>query len=118
MKPDFIKSLSFALNGLRLALTEKHFKIHIIAAVLAIILGCILAISALEWCIILICIGAVLAFEMMNTAIEHLVDLVEPDYNPKAGAVKDLAAGAVLVAAIISVICALFIFGKYILALF
>ena len=117
MKPSFFKSVSFALKGLRLAWHEKHFKIHLVAATLCIILSFALSISAMEWCIILICIGAVLALEMINTAIEHLVDLVEPNYNPKAGAIKDLAAGAVLVFSIISALIGIMIFGKYILAL-
>lgn len=117
MKPSFFKSVSFALNGLRLAWHEKHFKIHIVAAIACIGLGLMLGIERVEWFIILICIGAVLSLEMINTAIEHLVDLVEPNYNPKAGAIKDLAAGAVLVFSIISAIVGIMIFGKYILAL-
>lgn len=75
-----------------------------------------LNISAIEWFAILICIGAVLALEMINTAIEHLVDLVEPNYNPKAGAIKDLAAGCLSIS-IISALIGIMIFGKYILAL-
>ncbi len=117
MKPSFFKSVSFAFNGLKLALLEKHFKIHLIAAVLSIALGFFLSINTTEWCLILICIGAVLSLEMINTAIEHLVDLVEPNYNPKAGAIKDLAAGAVLIFSIISAVIGTMIYGKYILAL-
>ena len=117
MKPSFFKSVSFAVNGLKLAWHEKHFKIHLIAAILSIVFGFLLDIHRAEWFAILICIGAVLSLEMINTAIEHLVDLVEPNYNPKAGAIKDLAAGAVLVFSIISAIIGIMIFGKYILAL-
>lgn len=117
MKPSFFKSVSFAINGLKLAWHEKHFKIHIVAAILSIGLGLFLGIDRVECFVILICIGAVLSLEMINTAIEHLVDLVEPKYNPKAGAIKDLAAGAVLVFSIISAVIGIMIFGKYILAL-
>ena len=117
MKPSFFKSVSFALNGLRLAWHEKHFKIHIAAAILCIGLGLLLGIDRVEWFAILICIGNVISLEMINTAIEHLVDLVEPNHNPKAGAIKDLAAGAVLVFSIISAVIGIMIFGKYILAL-
>ncbi|MBK6984844.1 MAG: diacylglycerol kinase family protein [Bacteroidetes bacterium] len=117
MKPSFFKSVSFAINGLKLAWHEKHFKIHLVAALLCITFGFLLKINSTEWFVILICIGAVLALEMINTAIEHLVDLVEPNYNPKAGAIKDLAAGAVLVFSIISALIGIMIFGKYILAL-
>ena len=117
MKPSFFKSVSFAINGLKLAWHEKHFKIHLIASVLSITLSFVLNVSMLEWVVILICIGAVISLEMINTAIEHLVDLVEPNYNPKAGAIKDLAAGAVLVFSMISALIGIMIFGKYILAL-
>jgi len=117
MKPSFFKSISFAIKGLALAWHEKHFKIHLVAALFAIILGIILGINKVEWCIIIICIGAVITLEILNTAMERLVDLVEPNFNPKAGAIKDLAAGAVLVFAVISVIIGIMIFGKYILAL-
>lgn len=117
MKPSFFKSVSFAIKGLSLAWHEKHFKIHLVAALFAIILGIILGINKVEWCIIIICIGAVMTLEILNTAMERLVDLVEPNFNPKAGAIKDLAACAVLVFAVISVIIGIMIFGKYILAL-
>jgi undecaprenol kinase len=117
MKPSFLKSVSFAINGIKLAWHEKHFKIHILAAALSISLGLFLDIDTNEWFAILICIAAVLALEMINTAIEHLVDLVEPNYNPKAGAIKDLAAGAVLVFSAISALIGIMIFGKYILDL-
>ena len=117
MKPSFLKSVSFAVNGLKLAWHEKHFKIHLLATILAIILGFLFDIDSTEWFAILICIGAVLSLEMINTAIEHLVDLVEPNYNPKAGAIKDLAAGAVLVFSIISAVIGIMVFGKYILDL-
>jgi diacylglycerol kinase len=117
MKPSFFKSVSFAVNGLKLAWHEKHFKIHLAATALSIALGFLFDIEIMEWFVILICIGAVLALEMINTSIEHLVDLVEPNYNPKAGAIKDLAAGAVLVFSIISALIGIMIFGKYILAL-
>lgn len=113
----FFKSVSFALNGLKLGWHEKHFKIHLVAAVLCITFGFLLEINITEWFVILICIAAVLSLEMINTSIEHLVDLVEPNYNPKAGTIKDLAAGAVLVFSIISAVIGIMIFGKYILAL-
>lgn len=115
--PHFIKSVSFAINGLKLALKEKHIKIHLIASVLVISAGFYFHITNMEWCVILICIGIVLSLEIMNTAIEHFVDLVEPNHNPKAGNIKDLAAGAVLIFSIISVVIGIMIFGKYILDL-
>ena len=92
-------------------------KVHIVCALIAMITAYVLNISLTEWCIILICIGIVLSLEIINTAIEALVDLVEPNQNSMAGKVKDLAAGAVLVFSIISAIIGIMIFGKYILDL-
>jgi len=115
--PHFIKSLSFAIKGLKLVLKEKHIKIHLITAAFVISAGFYFRITHTEWCITLICIGIVLSLEIMNTAIEYFVNLVEPNHNPKAGAIKDLASGAVLLGSIISVIIGIMIFGKYILDL-
>ena len=115
--PHFIKSLSFAINGLKLVLKEKHIKIHLLITLLVLTAGFYFNISHTEWYTILVCIGIVLSLEIINTAIEHFVDLVEPNYNPKAGAIKDLAAGAVLVFSIISIVIGIMIFGKYILDL-
>lgn len=117
MATNFLKSVSFALNGLKLVWQERNFKIHIVIATITIIFGFIFKLQSIEWAIILICIAAVLSLEIINTAIEYLVNLIEPNYNPKAGAIKDLAAGAVLVFSIISIIIGIMIFGKYALDL-
>lgn len=117
MNNSFLKSLSYAINGLKLSLAEKHIRIHAVLAIVAIASGFIFSISSLEWCMILLCICAVIAIEIINTAIEKLADLIEPNINPKVAVIKDLSAGAVLFASIISVIIACLIFGKYILAL-
>ena len=116
--PTFKQSLSFALKGLHIFLEEKHIKVHIIFAVLVIVAGFFFQISTTEWLMCLFLIGLVIGFEIINTAIENLVNLVSPDYHPLAGKVKDLAAGAVLLAACIAVVGGILIFGKYILALF
>lgn len=110
---SFFKSFSFALNGLKISLKQRNMKIHISCALLVIALGLYFKITIIHWCILLLCIGAVIALEIINTAIEHLVDLVSPNYNELAGKVKDLAAGAVLVIAIISAIVGCVIFWNY-----
>ena len=115
--PHFIKSLSFAINGLKLVLKEKHFKIHLLSTLLVLLAGLYFDISHTEWLILLLCIGLILSLETINTAIEYLVNLIEPNQNPKAGIIKDLSAAAVLLSSIISVIIAIMIFGKYILVL-
>jgi diacylglycerol kinase len=114
---SFLKSFGYAIKGIQLSLMGRNKKVLVACALITIILGFVFKITITEWCIILICIGVTLSLEMINTAIECLVNLVEPNYNPKAGAIKDLAAGAVLVFSIISALIGIMIFGKYILDL-
>jgi diacylglycerol kinase len=113
----FSKSLSYAFNGLRLAFKDNHMKVHLAITFCVIGAGLFFEITRMEWLICFIVFGMVISLEVVNTAIEHFVDLVEPNFNPKAGAIKDLAAGAVLVASIAACICGVLIFGKYILDL-
>ena len=106
-----IRSFSFALNGLRICVLKgTNFKIHIICAVLAIILRSYFHLSVNEWLIILMCIGFVLSMEMLNTAIEQLCDVVHKEQHPGIKITKDIAAGAVLLSAIVAAICGAFIF--------
>jgi diacylglycerol kinase (ATP) len=115
-----IRSFGYALRGMATAYSkgQVNIKIHTCIALLTIVLSILLSISALEWVCVVICIGMVIAAEMTNSAIEALVDLVSPEWNEKAGIVKDIAAGAVLVLAIISVIVGGIIFLPKIMALF
>ena len=113
----FFKSFVYAWKGIQLSLKQRNFKIQITLGLLSVILGFLFKIYWSEWCIILICVGAVLTLEMLNTAIELLVDLVSPGFNEKAGRIKDLAAGAVLITSIFSAIIGLIIFGKHLLSL-
>lgn len=106
-----LKSFKFAYNGLKYTIKTQHnFIIHLSLAIIAILLGFLLKLSPLEWIAIIIVIGMVLAAEIFNTAIEELVNLVMPDKNNKAGIIKDLAAGAVLILAIASFITGAIIF--------
>ena len=114
---SFSKSLSYAFNGIRLAFKDNHMKVHVVIAFMVAGAGLFFGITQTEWMICLILFGLVISLEIINTAIEHFVDLVEPNFNPKAGAIKDLAAGAVLVSAIIACVCGILIFGKYIVDL-
>jgi undecaprenol kinase/diacylglycerol kinase (ATP) len=77
---------------------------------MVVVAGWHFSISVAEWLAIVLCVGAVLVTELINTAIETLVDMVSPEFNVKAGLVKDIAAAAVLIAAIMAVIVALIIF--------
>ena len=85
-------------------------KIHIVITILVIVCGILFSISSTEWMFCLLCVGMVVGAEMMNTAIENVVDLASPEQHPLAGKAKDIAAGAVLICAIISVLIGLLIF--------
>jgi diacylglycerol kinase len=108
-----IKSFGYAIKGLYFALKEEqNMRIHLVAVALVTIAGIFLGLTASEWAIIALTIGLVLVAELMNTAIELLVDLVSPQYNARAGEIKDIAAGGVLLSAIIATIVAVYIFGN------
>ena len=108
---DRLKSFGYAINGLRYSIRTQHnILIHIILAIIAITLGFLLKINSFEWIAIIIVIGLVISAEIFNTSIEELVNLVSPHKNEKAGIIKDLAAGAVLILAITAFITGLIIF--------
>lgn len=113
-----IRSFQYALAGLRhLIRQEPHARIHIIAALAAIICGWYLDIGKSEWLAIILCIGLVLVTETINTAIENICDFQSPAYHPKIKIIKDLAAAAVLVSAIVALVIAGYIFIPRLLAL-
>ncbi|NDP22374.1 MAG: diacylglycerol kinase family protein [Paludibacter sp.] len=106
-----IRSFGYAGKGIRMVFsTEPNMRIHILIAILVTFFGVILSISITEWMLCILCFGLVISAEMINTAFENIVDLVSPEKNEIAGKVKDIAAGAVLVCAIISAIVGLIIF--------
>ncbi len=108
-----LHSFGYALKGLLLALKEQqNMRIHLVAIVVVTIAGIFLDLSAIEWSVIALTIGIVAVTEMMNTAIEALVDFVSPEYNERAGKIKDIAAGGVLLSAIIATVVAVYIFGN------
>ena len=111
-----IKSFGYALAGIAYtAKTQINFRIHLGVIVAVALTGWYLNLQAGDWLWIILAIGLVLVTESLNTAIEVLVDLVSPQYNKKAGHVKDIAAGAVLIAALIAVVIGLIIFVPKIL---
>lgn len=112
-----IRSFRYALKGLRVMLSEHNFLIHLAAVVVVTGLGFYLRVSASDWRWLILAMGLVLAAEIFNTAIERLVDLKQPEHDPKAGKIKDLAAGAVLVTALTAAAIGLLIFWPYIQSL-
>jgi diacylglycerol kinase len=110
---------SFAWNGLReAAKLEKNFRIHLIFTVIVIIAGFVFKLSLLEWALIILVIGFVLAAELINTVIEKMLDYIKPELHPTAKLIKDYAAGAVLIAAITAVLIGIIIFMPKLYILF
>ncbi len=121
MKPfsfkERLNSFRYAFKGIWLTLGAEHnFIIHLLAALFVILIGFYFNVSKQDWLWLTIAIALVLITEMINTAIERLVDLVEPNQNPLAGKIKDMAAAAVLIAAMTAVIIGLIILLPYIFA--
>ena len=114
-----IASFGYAFEGIFEAIqSQDNFKIHCLAAFLVVLAGLYFSISTTEWCLIIGSITAVLSAETFNTAIEHLTDLVSPDYHILAKKTKDAAAGAVLFTAIGAAIIGGIIFLPKVLMLF
>ncbi|MFK8008176.1 MAG: diacylglycerol kinase family protein [Saprospiraceae bacterium] len=111
MIKERLQSFKFALKGIRLLfLSETNAKIHLAFTFLVIAGGLFFSVSWTEWCLLVLAIAMVLCAEGMNTAIEYLTDLVSPNFHELAGKTKDVAAGAVLIAAIGAAIIGCMIF--------
>lgn len=105
------KSMTHAFRGIGIFVKTTHNSwVHIFFGILAIFLGFVLCLSAVEWSIIILTIGVVILAETINTAIEIDIDLTSPTYHPYARDTKDVAAGAVLISAIVALIVGLIIF--------
>jgi diacylglycerol kinase len=110
MKNRF-SSFKYAFHGIAHALrTQPNLWIHAAAAIAVIIAGFYFGISRMEWLAVVFAIGFVICAELVNTAIELFVDMVSPERQEKAGRVKDIAAGAVLIAALTALTIGLFVF--------
>ena len=115
---SFRQSLQCATQGLaHVFKTERNARIDVAAAVGAIALGSILGLSTIEWAMIIVAITLVFVGEMLNTVAERIVDLMILQRHPLAQQAKDVAAGAVLVAAISSVGIGIFVFGPHLWAI-
>lgn len=107
----FLSSFVYAWTGIVYACKkERNLKIHLFAAATVLLAAAFTGLSAVEWLVIILLIGGMISLEMINTAIEHVVDLVTKEIHPLAKYAKDVAAGAVLVYAIVSAIIGLLIF--------
>jgi len=111
-------SFRYATAGLRyLLVSQRNARVQAVIGVIALLLAAILRVSRVEWAIITLLIALVLTLEALNSAIEATVDLVTSDYHPLAKIAKDVAAGAVWLMAIASVVIGAIIFLPPLLAL-
>ena len=114
---DRMKSVGYALQGLRFALaTQANFRIQVVAAIACIALGLALHLSVDDWLWAILAIAMVLTAELVNTAFEHLCDVVQPELHASVKAAKDVAAGAVLVTSIAAAVIGALVFWPYLAA--
>lgn len=94
--PTFIRSFLFAHQGYRLAFhQERNIKVMIAGGVVGALIGASVGFDGIAWIVYALVCACVIAFELMNTALEKVVDLVSPEFHPLAGQAKDIAAAAV-----------------------
>lgn len=106
-----LTALQHAIRGItHLVRTERHARYHLLATGVVVCGGLLLSISAGEWCAVVLAMGLVWITEALNTAVERVVDLCSPEHQALAGQAKDLAAGAVLLAALAAVVVGLIVF--------
>ncbi len=110
----FFKGFGFAFAGIwQMLLYERNFKVHVLALLAVISAGLYFHITTQEWINILLVSALVLSLEAINTAIEKLCDMHTKEIHPQIKLIKDVAAGAVLIAAIFALVIAFLIFTKY-----
>ncbi|MFX3674419.1 MAG: diacylglycerol kinase family protein [Paenisporosarcina sp.] len=110
-KNRLISSFRFAFQGIIHALKrEQNFRFHVVSAIVVILVGSISGLSVYDWIILLLCIGGMLGLELLNSALERVVDLASPNVHELAKQAKDMSAAAVLVFAGASAIIGILIF--------
>lgn len=106
-----LKSFKYAFNGLRILVTDEHnSRVHVIAAFGVIGAGFYFNISAMEWLGVVLSIGFVISMEIINSTIENICDFISPEKHKLIKKIKDLAAAAVLISALTSIVIAAVIF--------
>jgi diacylglycerol kinase (ATP) len=107
-----LASFGYAFTGIaQLASGEANARIHALASIAVLVLALLFGIDATGWAILILAIGLVWTAEGMNTAIEALSDRVSPDQDPAVGRAKDVAAGAVLLAALAAAAAGFLVLG-------
>lgn len=114
-----IRSFAFAFSGIKTMFISQHnVWIHATATIVVILAALFFCVSPLEWCVLVVAIVAVWIAEAFNTAFEFLADLVSSEFHPLVQQAKDIAAAAVLIAALGAVVLGVIIFVPYIIAMF
>ncbi|NTW14183.1 MAG: diacylglycerol kinase family protein [Candidatus Moranbacteria bacterium] len=114
----FAKSFSHAANGIRQVYrSERNFRIESVLGIFVLLLSCLLPLSRTEWITVLLTIGLVLSFEILNTAVERLMDMLQPEFHHEVKIIKDLSAAAVLTVSIFAWLVGLVVFVPYIIRL-
>ncbi len=113
-KPSLQKSFGYAFRGIGIMiLSERNFQIHLLALFINLLLIIVLQLNRDDAVIIIIVSTIVLITEMLNTCIEKICDFIHPEFNLNIGRIKDISAGAVLVASMAALVTAVLIYGKY-----
>lgn len=114
-----IRSFHHAFSGLgRVMRYEQNFRIHILVAVFVATLALLLGFSLIEWAVLLITVGVVLTFEIFNSVVEDLIDILEPRIHIQVKIIKDGAAAAVLLTALIAIVIGAILFLPRLVGLF
>lgn len=112
----FFRGFVYAAQGIMVGSGGRNFRVMLAAAAVVSGLGLWLGITNLEWAALVLSMGVVLALELVNTAGEMLVDILSPEHDRRYGRVKDVLAGAVLVAAVATAIVGWLVLGRPLLA--
>ncbi len=111
-----IRSIRCAVSGVRVMLSsQQNAWIHAAATLVVVAVGLFFGLTKAEWCWIVLAIISVWTAEALNTAFEFLTDVASPEFHPVAGKAKDVAAGAVLITAVGSVVIGILVLGPYVL---
>ncbi len=114
MYPQILRKFSFALNGCKAAVrSEQSIRIQLVVSVVVVLAGGLLGLTRLEWLFVIASIGVVISLELLNTAIEKMLDLLHPARHDSVKFIKDVSAAAVLVSSFTAVIVGLIIFSRH-----
>lgn len=111
--PSFIRSFGYAIEGFFTAVrTERNIKVMLVIGAAAVVAGIVLKIDLLSWCLVALCCGMVIFAELVNTAMEAIVDLATQEFHPLAKRAKDIAAASVYTLAITAAIVGIIVFAR------